>query len=193
MHGTSSTDISEPLSLEVLKKRAKLLMKESGSTIVLGVSISWLILVVFLHFLGRAGAWSCILLTQAAILLYDAFTLITLQEYSDGVIREAADVKKTVDPLNSLAVIFRAFAFVETLQVGSWVLPIFVYLPLLAYELGFLRKFPSKSINVNTLWKDCDPLKTEARYKIIVNLILFFVCMFVMLATLLGGKVRWLS
>lgn len=193
MHGKDSkTDIQEPFTFETFKKRFQALAKESSSGannfVIIG-SVLWLLLVVFLHLLGRAGAWSMILLTHAMILLLEAFTLITIQEYTDGVIREASDVKKTIAPMNSLAVIFRAFAFVQTLHAGSWFLPLAVYLPLLLYELGVLRRFPSKNINVATLWKDADALKQEGKYKVGILVLIFFVNVFCTIAALLGASV----
>jgi hypothetical protein len=192
MHGKDSKpDFQETLNFETFFKNLKGLFKTPGShRVVVIASLVWLVLVVFLHFLGRAGAWSMILLNHAAILLVDAFTLITLQEYTDGVIREATDVKKTLAPLNSFAIIFRSFALVQTLHVGSWFLCVVIYLPSLLYEFGLLRRFPSKDINVNTLWKDAESLKKEGKFKVGFQVLVFFIIVFCTIAALLGGSVK---
>lgn len=184
MHGSSAASVPQGDFVAQNKLRFRQLAKDSSPKLIGGISVVWLVFVLVMHLLGRAGAWVMIMLTQSATACVDIFALVTLQEYSDGVIREPADVQKTVNPLFTLAIVFRAFSVVQTLHVGSIFLPVIIYIPSLAYELGLLRRFPT-TVDAATLWRDVDPMKKEHRVKVAIGVALFFLVMFVMLYSLI--------
>ena len=172
-------------SLANVKRQFQLLAKDSGTLLVGGIALAYLVVVLAIHLLGVVGAWIMVMFTQVALLVVEMFNLVTLQEYSDSVIREPLDVQKTVHPLQSLGIIFRSMMIVQTIHVDSWFLPWFVYLPCLVYDLGFLRRHTQ--VDVTTLWKDVDWFKAEAKGKVGLNMVLFFLSLAWMLLGIIGS------
>ena len=121
---------------------------------------------------------------QLLQLLAGIFVMVTVQEYEDRMAREPVDVERNVNPMRTVSSVCRFVQIVEYLWLGRWWFPLLLILPAAVYDVS---PFAVKKLDATRLWKECQALKTEGKYKLAYDVTFFFLVMGYMIYNLVFG------
>lgn len=142
------------------------------------------LIILGLHWLDPVAGWVSTVIVQLLQLLSGVFVLVTVQEFEDRMAREPVEVVKLINPMRRVSAICRFFQVFQYLHLWRFLFPVVFLLPCALFDLS---PFAVPRIEPTRLWKDCQVLKTESKYRLAYDVTLFFLVMAYMLYNLIFG------
>ncbi len=141
-------------------------------------------IILGLHWLDAVAGWVSTVIVQLLQLLSGVFIVVTVQEFEDRMAREPVEVVKLINPMRRVSTICRFFQVLQYIQLWRFLFPVVFMLPAAVFDLS---PYAVPRIEPTRLWKECQALKTESKYRLAYDVTMFFLVMAYMLYNLIFG------
>eukprot|EP00759_Apiculatamorpha_spiralis_P010775 PhF_6_TR17622/c0_g1_i1/m.26769/K20368/CNIH, ERV14; protein cornichon len=156
-------------------------LNDSQYKVVLISGVSSLISITLLcsYFFGFITTWIMAFILQVVLGFIACYSWLLFMDYHDNLGYSAIDLAKQLNPLFKAEVLLRVYQILFLIALGSYYM-LLLLVPYAGYH-AYSTYFGKNKIDASRLWKDIDRFNFDAKVKVGVSALGFFLHLFFML------------